>query len=300
MPVTALSYVTVTGNFKNPDGTAAEGLVEFYTDVQLVNVTTNQIVVPGTYRAQLVSGAFSISIPATDDADFSPTGWTWRVRELVEDAIREYSISLPASPSTVDLADVVPASSSGGFTGTRPYSVVLNAAARLALTPVDGDLCVETSTDRWYGYTGTAWRYLSGGTNPTAAKGYATGATSCAINVFTKLTLAGEDYDYGNNFAASTYTAPETGDYRVNGRTSLTVLGAGDRLLVSVLVNGSEAVRGVDLTNSTASSETGGPVSGRLRLTAGDTVDLRVFLLSASAKNNIAGLLATFLEIERL
>lgn len=108
MPVTSLSYVTVTGNFKNPDGTAADGLVEFYTDVQLVNVTTNQIVVPGTYRAQLVSGAFSISIPATDDADFSPTGWTWRVRELVEDAIREYSISLPASPSTVDLADVVP------------------------------------------------------------------------------------------------------------------------------------------------------------------------------------------------
>lgn len=108
MPVTDLSYVTVVGTFQRYDGSACTGSVEFRTDVELTD-SDDTLVIPGTIRAQLdTSGSFTISLPATDDADFLPIDFTYLVREMVDDINREYEIHLPTSPATVDLAEVAP------------------------------------------------------------------------------------------------------------------------------------------------------------------------------------------------
>lgn len=117
MPVSGLSYVTITGTYLRGDGSYAEGLIEFRRDVQLVDVTSNQIVPEETVSARLVNSAFSVSLPATDDATFAPVDYTYQVREIVDDTVRQFSILLPTSPSTIDIADVTVVDSSGGDGG---------------------------------------------------------------------------------------------------------------------------------------------------------------------------------------
>lgn len=50
----------------------------------------------------------------------------------------------------------------------------------------------------------------------TAVHAYASGTTSLATGVFTKIALAAEEFDLGNCFASSTYTPTVAGIYRVS------------------------------------------------------------------------------------
>lgn len=108
MSLTGVSQVTVTGSFRKPDGSAASGKVMFTPSARLVT-TNDDLVVPDPVVATLDgSGDVSVSLPATDDVDVSPSGWTWLVEERIENQKRSYSMVLASSPSTVDLADVAP------------------------------------------------------------------------------------------------------------------------------------------------------------------------------------------------
>lgn len=181
-------------------------------------------------------------------------------------------------------------------TGLRPTFVVADATARLALSPSDGDLCVETSTDRYYGWSGGSWRYLCGGSNPMAARAYSTVATSCVGGTYTKLVFGTEQYDYGNNFASSTYTAPETRDYDIRARAATIGQTASERFLVSIYVDGVELAQGTDVTCGTAGATgLGGPVIARLPLNAGAAVDIRVFC--SVTRNSGASFASQYFEV---
>lgn len=108
MPLTGVSTVTVTGSFRRPDGSAATGKVRFTPSARLVT-SNDDIVVPYETIATLDgSGDISLSLAATDDADVSPSGWSWQVDELIDGVRRHYSILLPAAVTPVDLADIAP------------------------------------------------------------------------------------------------------------------------------------------------------------------------------------------------
>lgn len=153
MPITGLSYVTVTGVFVKADNTPARGTVRFRLQGRLVG--EGDIVVPSDVSAPLVNGTFSVSLAATDDPDFLPQGLYWQVTEFVEGNTRTYLIALPASPSTISLAQLAPVDALDP--GAR-YTLSPNVEQfELRLEAVEAEFPVE---QLWT--TATAFTALSG------------------------------------------------------------------------------------------------------------------------------------------
>jgi hypothetical protein len=109
---TGVSPVTVTGRFVRPDGQPCRGKVTFTPSRTLTGPGTDPQVVmpPAPVVVQLDTlGRISVVLAATDDSDLEPTPWTYSVvEEITGQTARSYSISLPASPASVDLADLAP------------------------------------------------------------------------------------------------------------------------------------------------------------------------------------------------
>ncbi|MFE9398651.1 hypothetical protein [Streptomyces flavidovirens] len=115
LPV-GLSTVTVTGTYKHPDGTPFKGKLLFTPEPAILTSAAHGTLILGTLEVPLdVDGAMSVTLLATDDADVTPSGWTYQVTERWYDAPgRSYPLSLPATASTVDLADVAPTAPAAG------------------------------------------------------------------------------------------------------------------------------------------------------------------------------------------
>src|ERR1039458_4706094 len=97
--------ITVTGQYSNVDGTNCSGSVTFVLSVAVAN--SNVVLQPKPYVARLVSGAFSISLPANNDpATVPPTSQYVVVEQTDGSANREYTITVPydAPGGTVDIS----------------------------------------------------------------------------------------------------------------------------------------------------------------------------------------------------
>lgn len=109
-----LSTVTVTGRYIDVLGNPISGQVKFTPRAALTDTVANTIIINSTITVTLdASGEFSVTLVATDDTDALPVDFTYRVEEAFIGG-RTYDITLPASPSTVDLADKLPAVLSTG------------------------------------------------------------------------------------------------------------------------------------------------------------------------------------------
>jgi hypothetical protein len=111
-----LSTVTVTGTYKHPDGTPLKGKLLFTPEPAILTSATHGTLLLGTVEATPdAEGDISVTLLATDDADVTPTGWTYRVQERWYDAPgRSYPLALPAAAPAVDLADVAPTAPATG------------------------------------------------------------------------------------------------------------------------------------------------------------------------------------------
>lgn len=95
--------VTVTGTFKNHDGTPASGWVTFAAR-QTVTIS-GQVVLPKTITGVLDgSGYLSVQVPSTTDPDLSATGWAYLVTEHMPNGRPPYLLEVPHTASTLDLA----------------------------------------------------------------------------------------------------------------------------------------------------------------------------------------------------
>lgn len=107
-----ISTVTVRGTFLNASGApVTPGVVTFTPSVGLVDTSSVPPVVILNFPviANLdAAGSFAVQLPATDDPDVAPSGFTYRVEEVVGVARASYSILLPAATPNVDLATVTP------------------------------------------------------------------------------------------------------------------------------------------------------------------------------------------------
>lgn len=104
--------VTVRGRYVYLNGTPATGDVKFTGKVVATSAATDTIIVPNTIVAALdAAGQFVVALPATDDPDVMPNGWTYTVVEnLVGGGGRTYDIDIPISAtlSGIDMSDVAP------------------------------------------------------------------------------------------------------------------------------------------------------------------------------------------------
>ena len=120
------TYKTVTGTYKDPDGTNVAGSVRFIPSTTVTDTAGNVVVPPTPQTVVLSSGAFSLDLLCTDDSNTNPTGWVWQVKELFSGG-REWEFALStAHPSTVDLSDLTPATT---VDETYTYATLATVAA---------------------------------------------------------------------------------------------------------------------------------------------------------------------------
>lgn len=92
----SMSTVTIKGSYTNYDGTPVIGSVTFRTDQVVISASANEMILPTTVEVQLdVNGDFSVVLPATDDVDYSPANFVYRVTENFVGG-RSFVMSAPA------------------------------------------------------------------------------------------------------------------------------------------------------------------------------------------------------------
>jgi len=131
-----LSTVTVTGTFRDAAGAPQLGSVTFAPSANLTDAT-GEVVVWATPRPYPLAAGILAAGPlaATDNADLSPSGWTYAVTVAVQGAMPDtFWAPLPSSPSTVDFTALVRMSSPGA---TSPY--LLTSGGTMAGPLVIGD-----------------------------------------------------------------------------------------------------------------------------------------------------------------
>jgi hypothetical protein len=122
--VVDLNYTTVYGRalILDPSGTPTPvypGSVTFTPSTVLRDTAGNAFFFPSrTFTANTdVNGNWTIDLPATDDPDINPTGWTYLVVENWAGG-RTYSVGVPYNPPsgdrTVAFATIAPAPASSG------------------------------------------------------------------------------------------------------------------------------------------------------------------------------------------
>ena len=104
----SVTQVTITGNYVDFEGNAIAGQIRFTLGDVLRNGTDDQLVAPSSIVVPLSAGAFSVSLPATNDPDLVPNPFTYTVEESFPGG-RTYTISVPyTTVGSLDLADLSP------------------------------------------------------------------------------------------------------------------------------------------------------------------------------------------------
>lgn len=124
--------------------------------------------------------------------------------------------------------------------------------------------------------------------NPYCFRAYASGSTTLTDNTTVKILFATESYDYGNDFASSTYTAPVAGVYHfeavIHYATAIATLVSASTYIYK---NGASAITGPDF-NVTGNAPVY-YVSGDLLLAANDTIEIHHFQNSAGSEATLTG-----------
>lgn len=95
------------------DGTVPTGTVKFKGKGVAVSDAHNTVIMPTEITVDLVDGEFTVNLPATDDPDIQPNGWTYTVTEQFnkggERPAFEIDVPIASLPGGIDLSEVAPA-----------------------------------------------------------------------------------------------------------------------------------------------------------------------------------------------
>lgn len=161
--------VRVHGQYRGPDGRALAGTITF-TAPGLLTFPASDLFIGGPVVATLdESGAFSVTLPATDAPQMNPNGWAWAVKENLAGIIgsRSFALLLPKAVSDIDLADVAPADPTTPNYVPVPGSQILSGSSVPAASlGANNDFYTQYDVRTLLGITHTTvtmWR-KSGGT----------------------------------------------------------------------------------------------------------------------------------------
>lgn len=170
----AFHTVRVYDTFTGPDGTPETGRVSFTPRPAVLTSAASGVQVLGTTTATLdATGAFSVSLLATDDPLVDPVGWTYDVVVAIDGQdSRTFPLSLPLAAPVVALAAVAPASATAGT-----YAVITGPAGPAGSTGSAGPQGNPTVVN---GKSGASITLTAADVSavPTSAVGVASGVAS--------------------------------------------------------------------------------------------------------------------------
>jgi len=110
------TIITVKGKYLKLDGTPESGTVQFFSKVYVLHSEDETAVVPSEVKVTLDStGSFEVDLPATNDPEWTPIGWTYRVilRFSGDYSIFQTVIPYDAAGGIIWMSDLVPAQPGG-------------------------------------------------------------------------------------------------------------------------------------------------------------------------------------------
>jgi len=123
-----ISTAVLTGSYVDINGNVQTGSVRFTPICNVIDTDQNQIVVGQAITDVLdTNGAFSVTLPVTNDTDYTPNPIAYRVEELFSGG-RDFYITLPSGNASYDLSDLseaVSSSEAAGFVTTTQYNTLL-------------------------------------------------------------------------------------------------------------------------------------------------------------------------------
>ena len=120
---------TLTGRFLDTTGKPVKGNIKIKPSPGAVVAALSQTIIVAATRSIALdaTGEFTVDVPATDDPDMNPTGWTYLITEDFPGG-RSYSITAPMNV-TQDLSLIAPVPAANGATITRGLSAYEVAVA---------------------------------------------------------------------------------------------------------------------------------------------------------------------------
>lgn len=119
-----ITTITVTGDYTDITGAPLSGALIFTPTADLTDLAGHVILRVTPSVAGLVNGAFSITLPCTDNVTITPASWAWTVAENLYQTgkpltVRTYTILLPHTlGTTVDISTLAPVNP------PTPYSTI--------------------------------------------------------------------------------------------------------------------------------------------------------------------------------
>jgi hypothetical protein len=149
----SVTTVTVEGAYVDFEGNNIKGQIRFTLGDVLRNGTDDQMVAPSSVVVPLSAGAFSVSLPATNDPDVVPNPFVYTVEESFPGG-RSYTISVPyTSAGALNLADISP----NPALATSFVQMVDQTTFNTVKTNIDSlNAGVNTTTDKFLA-TGKYW-----------------------------------------------------------------------------------------------------------------------------------------------
>jgi len=117
---------------------------------------------------------------------------------------------------------------------------------------------------------------LTTDSNPYKFSAYRNAAQNTGNNAYALLACDTELFDTNSNHSGGVYTAPVTGFYWFVAESHIATGAENRTVAIALFKNGSQFTTGNELFGTTGTN-TGVTVSGLISLTAGDTVDARIF-----------------------
>ena len=202
----SVTTVTVEGAYVDFEGNNIQGQIRFTLGDVLRNGTDDQMVAPSSIVVPLSAGAFSVSLPATNDPDVVPNPFVYTVEESFPGG-RTYTISVPyTSAGALNLADISPSPA----LATSFVQMVDQTTFNTVKSNIDNlNAGVNTTTDKFLA-TGKYW-YI-----PSQFATYT--ALDTAFATYTALTAATYEID-GSDITAFVTSAEA---YEVSAESSAT------------------------------------------------------------------------------
>lgn len=101
---------TVTGTLLDYEDNPASGTLVFDSPYTLKDAAGDIVYVPTTIKVSLVNGTFTVELAATNSEGITPSGWVWRITEVISGKPRRtwYTQIAHDAPEPIDYTDLVP------------------------------------------------------------------------------------------------------------------------------------------------------------------------------------------------